>query len=384
MTGIMLNPRPGRILTTHAGSLPRPADLAEVLDAASRGQRPDPGRLAKLTALAVEDAVNRQEIAGVDVVSDGEMGSISFLDTAGRLTGYDGPMASYFPADLAGLMPSFAATFAQVGDHILPSNTSAQISYQPERATEAIFRFRQALAAHPLVGAAFLAAPSPGVIARLGSSAFASHEELVYAIAAALRQEYQLITSAGLQVQLDCPDLAMGKHTDYAGQSIEEFRAVIRLHVEALNWALAGIPAEQVRLHVCWGNYPGPHHYDVPLEHIIEVLYRANAGTLVLEHANPRHRHEWRVFRDHPLPDHMILAAGVVDTTSPHVEHPQAVADSLVRLAEVVGADRLIAATDCGFATFAAVPEAPAEVAYLKLAALAEGARLASDRLVFA
>lgn len=376
---------PDRILTTHAGSLPRPPEVAALLNEVSEGRAPNPAELGKAVAAAVADAVDRQVDAGIDYVSDGEMGTVSFLDVTSRLSGFDGAMTPYYPQDLAAVAaaaaPRMTEYFIQSGDVILPSNTSREISYLPDHVTQAISQFREALASHPGVAGGFLASPSPGILSRLGTSAFDSHEEFVMVLAEAMRGEYRRIASAGLMLQLDSPDLAMGRHTDYYDCSLEEFRDILRTHIRAINHSLEGIPAEQVRLHACWGNYVGPHHFDVPLDVIIDLLYEARVGTLVIEMANPRHRHEWAVFRDHPLPEGMKLAAGVVDTVSVHVEHPQVVADSLIRLAGVVGKERLIAATDCGFATFAGVPEAPAELAYLKLAALAEGARLASAAL---
>jgi 5-methyltetrahydropteroyltriglutamate--homocysteine methyltransferase len=368
-----------RILTTHIGSLPRPPELTAMLEAQVAGGPVDPDKFRETVAAAVADTVRRQAEAGLDYVSDGEMGTPSFMDTAGRLTGFDGKSEAFTPPDITGVLPFFGDIEEQ-SDALLASNDSREIGYRPERATEAIARFREVLAQHPEV-AGFVPAPSPGTIARLGTTAFTDHEEHVLAIAEALRQEYQLIAAAGLQIQVDAPDLPMCKHTDYADLTVDEYREIVRMHVRAINHALDGIPAEQVRLHICWGNYPGPHHLDLPLEAIIDLVYQARVGMLLVEGANPQHRHEWAVFRDHPLPDGMMLASGVVDTVSPVVEHPQTVADSLLRLAEVVGKERVVATPDCGFATFASMPEALPEVAYLKLAALTEGARLASARL---
>lgn len=372
-----------RILTTHTGSLPRPPDLAALLEAAADGQQPEPTLFGKTAAAAVAASVRMQAEAGIDIISDGEQGAISFLDTRSRLTGFGGPMAPYFPLDLRGLeqAPSFASFFMRDGGRILASNDSRDIKWLPSAAEATISRFHAALAESAPTVTGFLTAPSPGVISRLGTSAFPTHEEFLFAIADAMSAEYRAIADAGLQVQLDSPDLLMGKHVDYIDSSIPEFRAVAEMHVEALNAAVSGIPASQLRLHTCPGNYPGPHHHDLPLEEIIDILYKARVGTLVLETANPRHRHEWQVFRSHPLPDGMMLAAGVVDVLSPVVEDPEVVAESLLQFASVVGKDRVLAGTGCGFATFAAVPEATLTTAALKLAALAEGASRASDRL---
>ncbi len=371
---------PDRILTTHIGSLPRPPEVAAAVGAAITGETVDPDKFNETVTAAVEETVRRQAEIGLDYVSDGEMDTPSFMDTRIRLTGFEGPAKPYMPEDIDGVLPVLT-DFGEAGNVLMPSNTSREISYRPERITAAISRFQGVLAQHPEIAGGFVPSPSPGTLARLGTSAFSDHEEFVFAIADALRHEYQLIASAGLTLQVDAPDLAMSKHTDYRSSTVEEFRDIVRIHVRAINHALKGIPAEQVRLHICWGNYPGPHHKDLPLEAVIDLIYEAQAGMLLVEAANPQHRHEWSVFRDHPLPDGMVLAAGVVDSVSPIVEHPKTVAESLLRFADVVGKERIVATGDCGFATFAAMPGAPAEVAYLKLASLTEGARIATDRL---
>jgi 5-methyltetrahydropteroyltriglutamate--homocysteine methyltransferase len=345
------------------------------------GTPPEPEVLQKAIANATIDAVRLQVDAGIDWVSDGEQGDVTFMNTRTRLTGFTGPMAEYLPADMRGLRGDTGAGWARTGSLVLPSNDDPEIAWLPDHLAERIDRFRTALGQVAYQGTPFLTAPSPGTLSRLGTSAFGTHEDFVYAIATAMRAEYQTIAAAGFQLQIDSPDLAMGKHVDYQQNTIPEFLDVLRVHVDALNHATEGIDPAGIRLHVCWGNYGGPHHLDVPLEAIIDTLYKARVGVLVLEQANPQHRHEWQVFRDHPLPDHLTLAAGVIDTNSPHAEHPQVVADSLVQLAGVIGRERLAAATDCGFATFAVVPVAPTRLAELKLQALVEGARRASQRL---
>jgi 5-methyltetrahydropteroyltriglutamate--homocysteine methyltransferase len=369
-----------RILTTHIGSLPRPPEVSGLIAAQVAGETVDPDKFRETVTAAVEETVQRQAAIGLDYVSDGEMGAPSFMDTRTRLTGFEGPMTPYMPEDVDGVLP-FLADFGPVGDLLLASNTSKEITYRPERVTEAISRFKGVLAHHPGVVGGFFPSPSPGTLTRLGTSAFTSHEEFAFAIADALKQEYRLIASAGLILQIDAPDLVMSKHTDYQDSTVEEFRDVVRTHIRAINRAVEGIPAGQVRLHICWGNYPGPHHKDLPLEAVIDLIYEARVGMVLVEGANPQHRHEWSVFRDHPLPDGMVLGVGVVDTVSPIVEHPKTVSETLLRFADVVGKERVVATADCGFATFAGMPEAPLEVAYLKLAALVEGARLASAQL---
>lgn len=378
---------PDRIPTTTTGSFPRPADLDPLLDAMAAGQPIDQDLFRKLAAAAAASAVQVQSACGIDWPGDGEMFWTSFLD-ASRLTGFDGPMAPWVPADMVGMPLTSLGGFAKLLDgYLLPSNTTRDISYRPARIDEVITAFRTALegcaaAGQPFAGA-FLSAPSPGCLSRLGTTSWPSKDDsgFVMAIAEAMRTEYQRITAAGFTVQLDSPDLAMCKHTDYADLTVAEFRDVARMHVAALNYATEGIPREQIRVHVCWGNYPGPHDQDIALADIIDIVYEARAGLLVLEHANPRHRHETSVLAAHPLPAGMNLAAGVIDTLSPHAEHPRIVAQELLQLAGAVGRDRLWATTDCGFATFGPAPQAPMELVRRKLTALAEGAALASEQL---
>jgi 5-methyltetrahydropteroyltriglutamate--homocysteine methyltransferase len=368
-----------RILVTIAGSVPQAPEVARLLDAAAAGDA-DPAVLEAELAAATAAAVGWQLSNGVDVVSDGEV-RLSFMDAA-RFGGFHGPPAAFMPAALAATGERLWAAdyFARCGARLLPGNDGAVI-YDPAPNTARIARFLRALEGRQVAGA-FLAAPSPGTIALVGSSYYRGHEEFVYAVAGALRQEYRDITAAGLTLQVDAPDLAMPYHAQYQGMSAAEFRARARLNAGALNYALAGIDPAQVRMHVCWGNYPGPHHCDIPLADIIDVLYTVNARMLVLEGASPQHRADWRVFADHKLPEGMMLAAGVIDTGTAGVEAPAAVADALVQVAGVVGAERVMAGTDCGFATFGgAPPVVSAPVAELKLRAMRAGAGQASRRL---
>ncbi len=228
----------------------------------------------------------------------------------------------------------------------------------------------------------FVPAASPGTIAHvMRNEYYPSHEAYVYALADAMRNEYQAIVAAGFVLQLDCPDLALQRHVHFADASLDEFRQRVRQNIEALNYALAGISPEQVRMHVCWGNYPGPHHRDVPLKDIIDLLLQAQCNALSIEAANPRHEHEWNVFKEVRLPEDKLLIPGVVDTCSPHIEHPEVVAQRLVRFAGVVGRERVIAGTDCGFGTFLGASVCVPSVAWAKLQSLVEGARLASKEL---
>jgi 5-methyltetrahydropteroyltriglutamate--homocysteine methyltransferase len=232
------------------------------------------------------------------------------------------------------------------------------------------------------VGEAFLPAVSPGCVAMLmGTTHYQSRRDFLYALADALRGEYRAIVSRGFVLQVDCPDLALGRHLEFPDVSISEFRTEIELHVDVLNYALEGIDPDRVRIHVCWGNYPGPHHHDVPLAEILEIVYQVNANGLSIEGANPRHEHEWAVFAEIPLPADKVLIPGVIDTCTNCIEHPETVAQRIERYVRVVGRERVIASTDCGFGTMAGRSAVVPEVAYAKLASLAEGARLASSRL---
>lgn len=363
-----------RIAVTLAGGVPQPSDQARTLTAAAA--RPAiPQALEADLAAAAAAAVSWQVGNGVDIVSDGAEGRLSV-----RLGGFDGPPVPFLPADLACAGDRYRAadSFTRGLGAGLPSNTG-RISYDPAPAAARIARFQAALAGHQVAGA-FLAAPSPGTVTLAGTSYYRDPEKFLAAAAVALRQEYRAITAAGLTLQVDAPDLAMSYHAHYQGMSVEEFRARAQLHADVLNDALAGIDPRQVRLHVCWGSYAGPHHRDIPLAAVIDILYSVRAGTLVLEGANPRHRADWRVFADHKLPAGMILAAGVIDTATAGVEAPAVVADAIVQVAGVVSRERVIAATDCGFSA-AGTPALSAEVAGLKVQALRAGADLATRRL---
>jgi 5-methyltetrahydropteroyltriglutamate--homocysteine methyltransferase len=232
------------------------------------------------------------------------------------------------------------------------------------------------------VAEAFLPAISPGCVAMLlGTVFYPNRREFLLALAAALRTEYRAIVDSGFLLQVDCPDLALGRHEEFADKSIEEFREIVKLHVEALNIALDGIDPERVRIHVCWGNYPGPHHHDVPLREIVDLIYQVKANGLSIEGANPRHEHEWTVFEELPLPKEKVLIPGLIDTCTNYIEHPETVAQRIARYARVVGRERVIAGTDCGFGTMAGRSAVVPDVAYAKLASLSEGARVASQQL---
>jgi 5-methyltetrahydropteroyltriglutamate--homocysteine methyltransferase len=371
------------ILTTHAGSLPRPADLVDLIWARADGQEVDEAALAARVDSAVAEVVDKQREVGIDVVSDGEQSKTGFSTYIGdRFSGFDG--RAEFQADDVADFPELAmrlfATHSMA--HVVFSNCVGPAELTDKEAVHAdIARLKQALGdADPAT--AFMGAVSPGQIAfNYPDHYYGSHEKYLAALAEALRYEYKAITDAGLNLQIDSPDAAMAAHSRSVGSSIVSWEQHMPLAVEALNGALDGIPKEQIRFHVCWGNYGGPHHHDVPLANIIDQVLKVNAGTIYVEGANPRHAHEWRVFQDAKLPDDTSVILGVIDTKSNHVEHPRLVADRLVQLGKLIGKERLLAGTDCGFDTFIRFSLVDPGVAWLKLKALSEGAEIASQEL---
>ena len=376
-----------RILTTHSGSLPRPPDLAAAL-LDSDGSPSDSNHIRELVRDAVREVVHRQVAAGIDVVSDGEMGKPGFAHyVKDRLTGFQGQAAPrpFRPRDLLDFPEVARRLFVADGKELprpsMPTN-DGPIAYIGWDELAADLDTLSAEVENQSVAEAFLPAVSPGCVAMLmGTTHFDSRRDFLYALADALREEYRAIVGRGLLLQIDCPDLALGRHLEFSDLSMAEFRGAIELHVEALNHALEGIDPDRVRIHVCWGNYPGPHHHDVPLADILEILYQVNANALSIEGANPRHEHEWAVFEEIPLPADKVLIPGVIDTCTNYIEHPETVAQRIERYARVVGRERVIAGTDCGFATMAGRSAVVPDVAYAKLASLAEGARRASSRL---
>jgi 5-methyltetrahydropteroyltriglutamate--homocysteine methyltransferase len=371
-----------RIRTTHAGSLPRPPDVLALVE--GRDQREvyaQPGA-ASLIAEAVRAVVQRQVDLGIDQVSDGELGRVGFSSyVTERLTGFDGPRQAMEPPVERSLFPEFYAD-VQAGPARgfgFPTCTGTIEWRGPEFVERDIASFKAVAPPD-----AFMTAVSPGQIwLNFRNEVYPSDAEFVLAAARALGNEYRAIIDAGLLLQLDDPGLAMGwNRAQSASLSLDDYRAVVAQHVEAINVALDGIPSDRVRLHVCWGNGEWPHVRDVPLAEIIHVLYGANVGALYVEGANPRHGHEWRVFVDHPLPERMSLIAGVIDTVTNFVEHPDLVADRIERYVSVVGPDRFIAGTDCGFGTIArAQPRVHPTVAWAKLESLVQGAQAANARL---
>lgn len=373
-----------RILVTLVGSLPRSQAVTDVLFARERGESLDESAAHRTIAEAVQDAVSRQVASGVDVVSDGEMSKISYATyIKNRLTGFAGDTPREPGQDLVEF-PRILKRLAETGataKYTRPRCVAEIRVSNLEPAQTDVDNLKAAIAASTPV-AGFLNAASPGVIALFQPNDYYSTQDAyLEAVAEAMRAEYELITSAGLLVQIDAPDLAMGRHTMYRHDSVDDFLKSAARHVEVLNHALRNVPAERVRMHVCWGNYEGPHHHDVPLEQLLPIVVKAKVQALLIEGANPRHEHEWAVFRDRRLPEDKVLVPGVISTTTNYIEHPLLVAERLCRYADVVGRDRVMAGTDCGFGTFAGFGPVDPDVAYLKLKSLAEGAALASDRL---
>ena len=374
-----------RILTTHTGSLPRPEGLVAMLGSLSQGEAADEEDLYAASRDATAGVVAAQMDAGVDVINNGEQSRVSFSTyVTQRMSGFGGSWTRRGHRDqneFPGLArPRVVQLMRDVPTCVGP------LSY--ERLDLVERECREFLDA---VGSAdgqpedlFMTAASPGIVAlTLANRYYDSHEAYVFALAEELRKEYEVIVANGLTLQLDCPDLAMERHISYQDEPLSAFRDVVALHIRAINRALANIPRDRVRLHVCWGNSEGPHQYDVPLEDIVDLLYEADVGALVMEMANPRHAHEHRVYRDLPMPEGMLLVAGVIDTKTNYVEHPRLVADRLHQAVAAAGGDptRVLAGTDCGFDTSAGSNRVEAGIVWLKLRAMREGADIASREL---
>ncbi len=378
-----------RILTTHVGSLPRNPALRELLIRQDRGEAVDAAALEGEIDAAVAAAVAKQLAAGVDVGNDGEQSRPGFVTYVNqRMRGFGGESRRPISRDLAEF-PDYGAMLAA------RRRSAARINNAPQAVAEVAYgdlaeaarecdRFVRHAEAQPAKFAErFVTAASPGIIATVHLNAFYdSHERYVLALAREMRKEYELVHARGLLLQLDCPDLAMERVRLFQDEPLDRFVAIIETHVEAINRAVAKIPPEGIRLHVCWGNYDGPHTHDVPLEAILPTLYRARVGALSLELANPRHAHEVKVLKRHPPPDGMLLLPGVIDSTTNFVEHPEVVADRICQAVDAIGdRSRVIASVDCGFGTFAGSEMVADSVVWAKLRALREGADLATRRL---
>jgi 5-methyltetrahydropteroyltriglutamate--homocysteine methyltransferase len=371
-----------RILTTHVGSLPRSQAVTDTVFAQETGETV--ADAAAIIRDAVDEVVARQVATGIDIVSDGEMSKISYATyIKDRITGFDGDSAREPPSDLEEF-PSFLNRQAGSGGtptYRRPCCVGEIKVKDMGPVTEDIDNMLAAISKHgPAEG--FMNAASPGVIALFQPNKhYGTPEAYLAALADAMAHEYRAIVDAGLLLQLDSPDLGLGRHMLFKHKSDAEYQTLASLHVDALNHALEGIPKDRVRLHVCWGNYEGPHHHDAPMELVLPIALRANVGALLFESSNPRHAHEWEVFANTELPDDLILIPGVLDSTTNFVEHPKLVAERICRFADIVGRERVIAGTDCGFSTFAGFGAVDQAIVYAKLKSMAKGAAIASKRL---
>ena len=374
-----------RILTTHVGSLPRPEALLAIMRAKADGQEVDVDALSRTLSTSVAEVVRRQADVGIDLVSDGEFSKPSYATYVGeRLTGFGGRGALKPAADLAEYR-SYAAHLVKTGG-VIPSGYGSccqgPVAVKDTGPLEIDLANLKAAVNAAKPHGAFMNAASPGVVAIFQKNEYyPSDTAYLEAVAEALRHEYEAIVAAGFLLQIDSPDLAMGRHLAFAELSDEDFLKVIDRNVEALNYALCNLPADRLRMHLCWGNYPGPHHRDIPLEKIAKRVLRAKPRYILLEGANPRHGHEWAVFESVKLPEDKVLVPGVIDSTSNYIEHPDLVAQRLLRYAHVVGRERVMAGSDCGFSTFMEVPTVWPDIVWGKLESLVEGAQIASAKL---
>ncbi len=374
------------IKTTHVGSLPRSQKVVDFIFAREKEQPFEEAAFDAAMAEAAGETVRRQVAAGIDIVSDGETSKISYATyVKDRYTGFDGDSPRNAPADLK-LYPSFLERLKDDGGtptYARPMCVGEVKSKGQGELEKDIANLKAGMAAHG-ASEGFMNAASPGVIALfLQNDYYPTRDAYLAALADAMRDEYRTIVEAGLYLQLDCPDLALSRHMLFADLSDEEFVRIAEAHVEALNHALAGIDPARVRVHICWGNYEGPHVCDIDMDKVFGTLMKARASAVLFETSNPRHAHEWKVFQDRraEIPEDKILVPGVIDSTTNFVEHPELVAERIARFAGIVGADRVIAGSDCGFGTFAGFGAVDPEIAYAKLGALAEGAALAANRL---
>jgi 5-methyltetrahydropteroyltriglutamate--homocysteine methyltransferase len=373
-----------RILTTHVGSLPRPQEVIDLLFAQDRGESCDATQFDKVMRRAAGDVLRKQSEAGIDVVSDGEISKISYATyLRHRLTGFEGDSPRPTPQDLD--------DYPEYRDRLVKAGHSATyrrpVCVGPIRVKDLnplrqdIARMKEALS-ETKAAEGFMNSASPGTIAVFQPNEYyPSHETYLEALANAMREEYEMIANSGLLLQLDCPDLAMGRHTRFKNLADDQFLRNAELQIEALNHALARIPADRVRLHVCWGNYEGSHVHDMDCMKIFPIALKAKSKALLIEAANPRHEHEWEAWTRINLPEDKVLIPGVIGSNTNYVEHPEVVAQRLLRYANILGRERVIAGTDCGFGTFAGFGAVYPAFCWMKMRSLTEGARLASKKL---
>lgn len=372
-----------RILTTHTGSLPRSLALQELLRLREERRSLDQTTFAGGVRAAVTEVVQQQIALGLDVINDGEQGRSQYATyVKERLTGFEGERLIRARPRLGDAdFPEYVGTH-QSSTAIPQPACTGPIAWKDWPAVQQDIATLQAAVGQGQAEEVFMTAASPGVIATfLPNEYYPTHEAYLSALAEVMKAEYQAIVQAGFLLQVDCPDLAMTRVTQFAHLTVDEFKRVVARHIDVLNAALDGLPPERMRLHLCWGNYEGPHHHDVPLREIVDLVLKARPVGISFEGANPRHAHEWKVWQDVRLPEEKVLIPGVLDSTTNFIEHPELVAERIVRYAEVVGRERVIAGTDCGFGTSAWGRKVDGQIAWAKLRSLVEGARLASAAL---
>jgi 5-methyltetrahydropteroyltriglutamate--homocysteine methyltransferase len=374
------------ILTTHTGSLPRPEQLVDLVYAKQEGKKIDSDAFESVVGKTVDEIVHRQAELGVDVVSDGEVSKAGFVNyISNRLAGFAGVGAPWSLGDMDDLPELVIAQYGgAAGQHILMPECVGPVSYVgQDEVQKDIAHLRHAVLQSPVLEA-FIPATSPGCVTMCAANKhYGSYEDYLWAVADAMAEEYRTIVKAGFVLQLDCPDIPMVAHTRgwYDGKKIHGVRGHAELHIQAINRAIKGLPPGMIRLHMCWGNYSGPHHHDVALGEILEPVLGANVGAYSFEGANPQHEHEWKVFEKLKLAQDKIIIPGVIDTKTNVLEHPELVAQRIERYAKLVGRERVIAGTDCGFGTFVGFGAVHPKVAWLKVGSLVQGAQLASKNL---
>ena len=370
-----------RFLTTHTGSLPRPDDLIKMMYAKEEGVPVDPAALAARVRQAVAEVVTKQAAAGIDLINDGEMSKPSYATyIKDRLDGFGGTGNTFVYQDVHEFPRLEKKVFGDPGRSRRKTPAcNAPIGVRDKQAPITDTENLKAALADVKSAGGFMSAASPGVVSLFfRNDYYKDFDTYIFAIADAMRYEYDAVAKAGFVLQIDCPDLGMGRHIQYADLSLEEFRKRARLHVEALNHALSNIPPEQLRMHVCWGNYEGPHHRDVPLADVIDIVFTARPNAISFEAANPRHAHEWKLFETVKLPKDKVLIPGVLESKSNFIEHPELIAQRIGRYAKLVGRENVIAGSDCGYGTWVGQAAVDPDVVFAKFAAMAEGAKIAS------
>ena len=370
-----------RFLTTHTGSLPRPEDLIRMMYAKEEGVPVDPAALSERVAAAVAEVAGKQAAAGIDVINDGEMSKPSYATyIKDRLSGFGGTGNTFVYQDLAEFPNLAKRVFGDPGRSRRKTPAcNAPIGIRDPQAAQLDVDHLKAALSTVKSQDAFLSAASPGVVSLFfRNEHYPTQEAYLFAIADVMKKEYETIAGAGIVLQIDCPDLGMGRHIQYADLSLAEWRKKAEMHVEALNHAVANIPPESLRMHLCWGNYEGPHHCDVPLADVIDIAFRARPSAISIEAANPRHAHEWKLFETLKLPEGKLIIPGVIESKSNFIEHPELIAQRIGQYARLVGRENVIAGSDCGFGTWVGQAAVDPDVVWAKLAAMAEGARIAS------